>query len=157
MDQAAQSGSAYRRLHHIGVVVSDIEKAIAHLESLGFGPFQFSDDARVFTIDFDGELHGEPAQWTVKISNAKYGDIELELLEPGEQPSALRETLEERGEGIHHIGFLTDDFEGDLADQLTRGARIWTMSKRDDAPSFLFFEPTSVGGIAVELRTPGDK
>jgi methylmalonyl-CoA/ethylmalonyl-CoA epimerase len=146
--------SPYGTLHHIGVVVRDMDKAIAHFESMGFGPFQFSEGVRTFTIDFTGELHGEPAEWKVKISNAKIGDIELELLEPDERPSALRETLDATGEGIHHI--LSDDFEGDMAGQLARGATIWTMSKRTDAPSFLFFEPSSVGGMAIELRTPGE-
>jgi methylmalonyl-CoA/ethylmalonyl-CoA epimerase len=156
MGEQAPGGAPYGRLHHIGVVVRDMDKAIAHFESLGFGPFQFSEGVRTFTIDFKGELHGEPAEWKVKISNAKIGDIELELLEPDERPSALRETLDATGEGIHHIGFLSDDFEGDMAGQLARGATIWTMSKRTDAPSFLFFEPSSVGGMAIELRTPGE-
>ena len=83
MGGPALEGSPYRKLHHIGVVVSDIDKAIAHFESLGFGPFQFSEGVRTFTIDFTGELHGEPAEWKVKISNAKIGDIELELAGTG--------------------------------------------------------------------------
>lgn len=156
MGGPALGGSPYRRLHHVGVVVHDMEKAIAHFESMGFGPFQFSEGVRTFTIDFTGELHGAPAEWSVKISNAKMGDIELELLEPDARASALRETLDATGEGIHHIGFLTDDFEADMADELQRGAKIWTMSKRTDAPSFLFFEPSTVGGVAIELRTAGE-
>lgn len=153
MGEPALGGSPYRRLHHVGVVVRDIDKAIAHFESMGFGPFQFSEGVRTFTIDFKGELHGEPAEWKVKISNAMIGDIELELLEPDEQASALRETLDATGEGLHHIGFITSDFGTDMADQLARGATIWTMSKRTDAPSFLYFDPSTVGGMAIELRT----
>ena len=65
--------------HHVGIVVRDIEKAIAHLEALGFGPFKFDDEHKVFAIEFKGELHGRPAEWTTKISNAKMGPVELEL------------------------------------------------------------------------------
>ena len=154
MGGPALDGSPYRKLHHVGLVVSDIDKAIAQFESLGFGPFQFSEGVRTFTIDFKGELHGEPAEWAVKISNALIGDIELELLEPDERASALRESLDATGEGLHHIGFLTDDFEADMAEQLARGATIWTMSKRTGAPSFLYFNPSTVGAMAIELRTP---
>jgi len=156
MGEPALGGSPYRRLHHVGVVVRDMDQAIAHFESMGFGPFEFSEGVRTFTIDFKGELHGEPAEWSVKISNGKMGDIEFELLEPDARASALRETLDDTGEGLHHIGFITDDFEADMADQLARGATIWTMSKRTDAPSFLFFEPSTVGGVAIELRTAGE-
>lgn len=156
MGEPALGGSPYRRLHHVGVVVRDMDQAIAHFESMGFGPFEFSEGVRTFTIDFKGELHGEPAEWSVKISNGKMGDIEFELLEPDARASALRETLDATGEGLHHIGFITDDFEADMADQLARGATIWTMSKRTAAPSFLFFEPSTVGGVAIELRTAGE-
>lgn len=145
--------SLYGTLHHVGVVVHDVEAAIAHFESLGFGPFQFSEGLRTFTIDFTGDLRGEPSEWSVTISNGKMGDVELELLEPDARPSALRESLDATGEGLHHIGFITDDFEADMADQVARGATIWTISKRTDAPSFLYFEPSSVGALAIELRT----
>lgn len=156
MGGPALGGSPYRTLHHVGVVVHDMDKAIAHFESMGFGPFEFSEGVRTFTIDFKGELHGEPAEWSVKISNGKMGDIEFELLEPDARASALRETLDDTGEGLHHIGFITDDFEADMADQLARGATIWTMSKRTDAPSFLYFDPSLIGGLAIELRTAGE-
>ncbi len=31
--------SSFTKLHHVGVVVKDINKAIAYLEALGIGPF----------------------------------------------------------------------------------------------------------------------
>jgi hypothetical protein len=66
----------------------DIEKAITHLEALGFGPFKFDDETKVLTIAFKGELHGQPAEWKTKVSNGKMGDVELELLEPCERQGA---------------------------------------------------------------------
>ena len=116
----------------------------------------FSEDARTFAIEFSGEYRGEPAEWSTTVSNAKMGDVELELLQPGPEPSALLESLQEQGDCLHHIGFITDDIRRDIADQTARGAKIWTMSLRDDAPSFVYFEPTTVGGLAIEMRTAGE-
>ena len=143
-----------RRLHHVGVVVRDIEAAIAHLEALGFGPFKFDDDHKVFAIDFDGELHGKPAQWTTKISNALMGDVELELLEPYQGEQALKETLDAQGEGLHHIGWLTTDLKGDIERATAKGAKIWTTSIKPGQPGFVYFEGSDVGNIAIELREP---
>ena len=143
-----------RRLHHVGVVVRDIEAAIAHLEALGFGPFKFDDDHKVFAIDFDGELHGKPAQWTTKISNALMGDVELELLEPYQGEQALKETLDAQGEGLHHIGWLTTDLKGDIERATAKGAKIWTTSIKPGQPGFAYFEGSDVGNIAIELREP---
>ena len=152
---SGEEGSFHgRRLHHVGVVVRDIEAAIAHLEALGFGPFKFDDDHKVFAIDFDGELHGKPAQWTTKISNALMGDVELELLEPYEGDQALKETLDAQGEGLHHIGWLTTDLKGDIERATAKGAKIWTTSIKPGQPGFVYFEGSDVGNIAIELREP---
>jgi len=140
--------------HHIGVVVRDIEKAIAHLEALGFGPFRFNDEHKVFAIHFKGELHGKPAEWVTKISNAKLGEVELELLEPTEGEQALKESLEAHGEGLHHIGWLSTDIKGEIEKAVTRGAKVWTSSFPEGQPGFCYFEPTEVGGLAIELREP---
>ncbi len=112
-----------KRLHHVGIVVKDLEKAIAQLEALGFGPFMFDEQHRTFAIDFKGELHGEPAEWTTLISNAKMGEVELELLEPVEGNQALKETLDAQGEGLHHIGWLTTDLQGDMERPRRRAPR----------------------------------
>jgi hypothetical protein len=138
----------------LGVVVRDIHKAIAHLETLGFGPFKFDDEHKVFAINFKGELYGKPAEWTTKISNALMGDVELELLEPSEGDQALKETLDAQGEGLHHIGWLTTDLQGDIERAEARGAKVWTSSFPEGQPGFCYFEGSDIGNLAIELREP---
>jgi methylmalonyl-CoA/ethylmalonyl-CoA epimerase len=142
------------RLHHVGVVVKDLDKAIAHLEALGLGPFQFDEEHKTFAIDFKGELHGRPAEWTTKISNARMGEVELELLEPSAGDQALKETLDAQGEGLHHIGWLTTDLQGDIERATSRGAKIWTSSIKPGQPGFVYFEGSDIGNLAIELREP---
>jgi methylmalonyl-CoA/ethylmalonyl-CoA epimerase len=142
------------RPHHVGVVVRDIDKAIAHLEALGFGPFKFDDEHKVFAINFKGELHGKPAEWTTKISNALMGDVELELLEPSEGDQALKETLDAQGEGLHHIGWLTTDLQGDIERATARGAKVWTSSFPVGQPGFCYFKGSDISNLAIELREP---
>lgn len=143
-----------RRPHHVGIVVRDMEKAIAHLEALGIGPFKFDDEHRTFDIKFKGELHGKPAEWTTRISNALMGDVELELLEPVEGEQALKETLDAQGEGLHHIGWLTTDLQGDIARATAAGSTIWTSSIVPGQPGFCYFEGNGPGNLAVEIREP---
>lgn len=138
----------------MGVVVRDMDKAIAHFEALGFGPFKFDDQHRTFTIEFKGELHGKPAEWKTKISNALMGDVELELLEPVEGAQALKETLDAQGECLHHIGWLTEDIHGDIAKATARGAKVWTSAFPEGNPGFCYFEGTEIGNLAIELREP---
>jgi methylmalonyl-CoA/ethylmalonyl-CoA epimerase len=142
------------RPHHLGVVVRDIEKAIAHLEALGFGPFKFDEKHKVFAITFKGELHGKPAEWTTKISNAQMGDVQLELLEPCEGDQALKESLDAQGEGLHHIGWLTTNLQGEIEGGKARGAKVWCSSIVPGQPGFAYFEGSDIGSLAIELREP---
>ena len=162
MDDISSAQEIFGTLHHVGLVVRDIEPAIARFEHLGFGPFRVTDELQVLAIDFVGELHGRPAAWQTTVSNGRFGSVEFELLEPSRGAQALRESLDRTGEGLHHLGFMTTDvgFEHTqlralIARQTALGATVWTSSFRDDAPSFCYFSPSGVGNLAIEVRTPG--
>ncbi|HSW59145.1 MAG TPA: VOC family protein [Dehalococcoidales bacterium] len=149
----AEGKYTYTKLHHVGLVVKDIDKAMAYFESIGIGPFKVGEQ-RKFTISFKGELHGKPAEWKTTISNANLGGTELELLEPTEGNQALKESLDATGEGLHHIGFLVDDLETAITKGKKDGLKIWTRSIAMKGPNFLYFEPAETGSLAIELRTP---
>ena len=159
MDKKTSKQSSFAKLQHVGVVVKDIKKAIAYLEKLGIGPFTAPGVAPgkppVFTIGFKGELHGKPAAWKTTISFAKMGDVELEILEPTEGPQALRESLDATGEGLHHIGFLTDDLDAEIANFKKNKVGIWTIARQEGGGGFLYSDPSPVGGIAIEFRKIG--
>ena len=155
MNKKASGKSDFTKLGHVGVVVKDINKAIAFLEKLGIGPFDVGGGRKTFTIPFKGELHGKPAQWKTTISFAKMGDTELELLEPTEGKQALKESLDKTGEGLHHIGFLTDDLDAEIANFKNNGVGIWTLAREDNGGGFLYSDPTPMGKVAIEFRKMG--
>lgn len=143
------------KLHHIGVVVKDLDKTIEYLESLGIGPFEFQSGKKSGTISFNGELHDQPAAWKTRISNANLQPVQLELLEPAGGDQALQESLDKTGEGLHHIGFITDDLDKEIAKFKKAGVKIWTMSRDENDAGFLYTEPVPAGGIAIEYRSFG--
>ncbi len=147
--------SSFARLHHVGVVVKDINKAISYYESLGIGPFGAPGGQKTFAVSFKGELHGKPAAWTTTISNAKIGDVELELLEPTKGKQALKESLDATGEGLQHIGFITDDLDAEIANFKKNGVGIWTIAREPGGGGFLYSEPTPLGKVAIEFRKMG--
>jgi methylmalonyl-CoA/ethylmalonyl-CoA epimerase len=151
--------ASFAKLQHVGVVVKDIKKAIAYLESLGIGPFTIPGakpgSLPYFSIPFKGELHGKPAEWTTTISFAKMGGVELEILEPTKGPQALKESLDKTGEGLHHIGYLTDDLDAEIANFKKNGVGIWTIARQEGGGGFLYSDPTPLGGIAIEFRKIG--
>jgi catechol 2,3-dioxygenase-like lactoylglutathione lyase family enzyme len=115
-----------RNLHHTGVVVRDIDQAIAALQTLGIGPFAMPDGRPWADIAFSGQLHGRPAAWRVKISTASVGAHEIELLQPNGGPSILQEFLDQHGEGVHHIAYLVGDVQSELESLARQGIEILT-------------------------------
>lgn len=91
-------------LHQIGVIVRNLEEGMAHYGNLlGLGPYMRLDPT------YEARFH----DWRGTISNrnafAKWGDLYLEMVEPGLGEGVHRHWLETRGEGIFHLGFWTDD------------------------------------------------
>ena len=136
--------------HHTGVVIRDIDETIAHLESLGIGPFGMPGGQKWIDIPFKGDLHGQSAEWSVKISNASVGPHEIELLQPSGGPSALQEFLDENGEGVHHVAYLSDDVKGAVATLTAQGVEVLTSANLDTG-GFAYVR-TEPSGLVIEIR-----
>lgn len=94
------------KLYQIGVVVENLEAGMAHYSNLlGLGPY-----ARI-----DTDYTGRYRDWTGRIANrnafARWGELYLEMIEPGVGESNAMKWLRTRGEGIFHLGYATDDLE----------------------------------------------
>jgi methylmalonyl-CoA/ethylmalonyl-CoA epimerase len=152
MEQLTPENTPFKEenYHHTGVIVRDMDKTIEYLESIGIGPFGMMGDQKWVDIPFKGELHGKPAEWSVKISVARVGTCELELLQPSGGESALQEFLDNNGEGVHHIAYLVDDVRGEIDKLVKQGVEILT-SANLDARGFAYVR-TGPGGIVIEIR-----
>ena len=137
--------------HHVGVIVTDIDKTIDYLTSLGIGPFGMPGGQKWVEVPFKGELRGKPAAWKVKISNARLGNGELELLQPSGGASLLQEFLDEHGEGLHHLGYTTDNLDRDIKILAKQGVKVLTSAVADKG-GFAYFDTGIHGGVITELR-----
>ncbi|OGO43742.1 MAG: hypothetical protein A2Z05_05740 [Chloroflexi bacterium RBG_16_60_22] len=139
------------KFHHVGVIVRDMDKAIAHLTALGIGPFRMPGGKPWIEIPFKGELRGRPVEFKLRVSNARVGGIELELLQPSGGESAMQEFLDRNGEGLHHIGYTTDNLDGAIKALGKKGIKVLTGARVGDG-GFAYFETGAVGGVITELR-----
>jgi catechol 2,3-dioxygenase-like lactoylglutathione lyase family enzyme len=137
--------------HHVGVIVKDMEKTIAYLSSLGIGPFGMPGGQKWVEVPFKGELRGKPAAWKVKISNAILGSGELELLQPSGGASLLQEFLDNHGEGLHHLGYVTDNLDRDVKTLAGQGVKVLTSAVTEKG-GFAYFDTSVNGGVVTELR-----
>jgi len=151
MEKGTPETPVFNNLEHVGVVVRDIDKTIEYLTSLGIGSPAAMGGRTSVDVPFKGEVRGKPSEWGVKIGRIMIGDIELELLQPLEGESVLKEFLENNGEGLHHIGFKVDNIDAETQKLTAQGVNI-LMSAKTARGGFAYFETSIFGGVVLELR-----
>jgi methylmalonyl-CoA/ethylmalonyl-CoA epimerase len=79
--------------------------------------------------------------------------VHLELLEPTSPDSPIARFLADRGEGIHHLAFRTDNITGQLAQAVGAGVRLINEKPFEGAAGKLvaFLHPKSTHGVLTEL------
>ena len=137
-------------LMQVGVVVRDMDQAIARLNELGFGPFV----ERVLPPEREEWFRGEPFHGPVKISMADAGNVQLELIQPLADKGLHREYLDEKGEGIQHVMYAVDDFDKEIAELTAKGAEVVLRANMPTGRRIAYID-LKVGGLYFELVQKG--
>lgn len=125
-------------LDHIAVATTDLKKS----EKI------FSD----FGLKFNHRE--EVASESVLVSFAPIGDrANLELLKPTSEKSSVAQFITKRGEGIHHIAFMTSDLTALEKSLREKGYQLLYPSPKKGAHGKMinFVHPKSTGGVLVEI------
>jgi methylmalonyl-CoA/ethylmalonyl-CoA epimerase len=124
-------------LHHVAMVVADVEAAISHYQRLGFK---------------NGERFSLPEQ-AVEVATLSAGDSWIELIQPTDPEGPIARFLAKRGEGMHHVAYAVPDLEAVLAEYGRRGIRLIDTAPRTGAHGWkiAFVHPESCGGVLTEL------
>ncbi len=126
-------------LHHVGVVVHDLETAAERYAALGFT---------------DGEHISVPEQGIEAIVYAAGDGRWLELISPTDSEGAIEKFMAKRGEGMHHVAYQVDDIAAELARLNGAGVRLIDEKPRPGAHAgwqIAFIHPESTNGVLVEL------
>jgi methylmalonyl-CoA epimerase len=130
-------------IDHVGVAVSDLDRAIALYEGTFGMPLVHRE-----TVEEQG----------VEAVLLDVGDGHVELLSPLGPETVVGRFVEKRGEGLHHVAYRVEDIDAVLAelkgagvDLIDSEARIGIRRSR-----VAFLHPRSTGGVLTELVEPAD-
>ncbi|MDR1692932.1 MAG: VOC family protein [Oscillospiraceae bacterium] len=95
-----------QNITQVALIVSDIEKTKKKLaQFFGIEPPQTMDGGDYAVTQTEYKKNPAPdAKCQMAFFNVGNG-VQLELIQPNEEPSVWRDFLNEKGEGIHHIAF----------------------------------------------------
>lgn len=125
------------RLHHVAIVVRDLEQALGfYRDRLGLSL------GAVVPVESDG----------VRIAFLDVGESKVELVEPTEPSTGVARFLESRGEGFHHVCLEVADLGAELDRLAEKGIELIDRSPRRGAEGpVAFIHPRSCHGVLVEL------
>jgi catechol 2,3-dioxygenase-like lactoylglutathione lyase family enzyme len=139
----------FDRLHHVCIVVHDLEKTTAYYEKLGIGPW-FDYPKSGPYVDF--EVPNKAASEAMRYRCADLGNFQLQLCQPGDLDSPQRRFLSERGEGVYHLGFEVPDRDEAEAAGRALGLEVIARGSRADRSGFCYFDTRSEAGVVLEIR-----
>jgi catechol 2,3-dioxygenase-like lactoylglutathione lyase family enzyme len=139
----------FARVHHICIAVHDIAKAIAYYESVGIGPWHDYPPLREFTRLEVPDPDGFRA---LDYRYAWIGDFQLQLVQPGPEPTPQRRFLDEHGEGVFHVGFEVPDADAADAQAAELGIAPLMRGRRQNGSGFTYFDTADEAGVVLEIR-----
>jgi methylmalonyl-CoA/ethylmalonyl-CoA epimerase len=129
-----------RKIHHVGVVVPNLEQAMAFWRDLLGLPL-----TKTATIQDQG----------VRAALLQAGESEIELLEPLNPDNGVGKFLARRGGGLHHLCFETSDVARELEDARNKGIQLIDQKPRPGLAGMIcFLHPKATRGILVEYAQP---
>ncbi len=140
----------FRIMHHVCIVVHDIEKAVEHYSNLGIGPWFDFPDLSVFG---DLEMPNREAFLAMTYKCADTGNVQFQLCQPPELDCPQRRFLDERGPGVFHIGFAAEDIDSSERAGQELGLDVVMRGRREDGTGFSYFDTRDSAGVTLMVRS----
>lgn len=139
----------FQQLHHICIVVHDLEKTVAYYESIGIGPW-FDYPKKGAYVEFD--VPNKAASDAMRYRCCNLENMQLQICEPGKLDSPQKRFLDERGEGVYHLGFEVADRDEAEAKGRALGLNVIARGKKTDGTGFCYFDTREQAGTVLEIR-----
>ncbi len=105
----------FRTVHDLCIVVHDIDQAETFYRSVGIGPWQDYPPLGEYT---ELEVPSRDAFLAMRYRYCDVDNMQIQLCQPPHADCPQRRFLDEKGEGVFHIGFVVPDC--DMAEEAGR-------------------------------------
>lgn len=124
------------RVDHIAFAVKDLEQAIVRAEEK-------------YGAKLLAKHNNEEQKYTVAL--LRLGENFIGLLTPMEEGGFVKDFLDKRGEGVHHIGLEVDDLEVYVKELESRGVNVPVKQLKGDGRKEALVSPRDGFGTVFQL------
>lgn len=129
-----------KKIHHVGVVVPDLDQAM-----------KFWRDLLGLHLTKSAVIQDQG----VRAALLQTGESEIELLEPLNPDNGVGKFLARRGGGLHHVCFETNDVERELEGAKSKGIQVIDQKPRPGLAGIIcFLHPKATRGVLIEYAQP---
>ncbi|MDH4223746.1 MAG: methylmalonyl-CoA epimerase [candidate division Zixibacteria bacterium] len=126
------------KIEHIGIAVRSIEEATKFYRDL-------------LGLKISEKI--EVPKRKIRIAFVQLSGTKLELLESMEQGSGIDKFIQNKGEGLHHICFETDDFDKTVNELKDKKAEFVDEPRMGaEGKRIVFLHPKNAFGVLIELK-----
>jgi methylmalonyl-CoA/ethylmalonyl-CoA epimerase len=139
----------FRRLHHVCLVVHDIEAAEAAYQRMGIGPWHDYPPLSDYT---ELDVPNTDAFLQMRYRWCNLDNVQLQLCQPPQADCPQRRFLDQKGEGVFHIGFVVPDIDASEAEGRAAGLGVLMRGRRPDRTGFTYFDTEAEAGVVLLAR-----
>ncbi len=139
----------FQKLHHICIVVHDIDKAQVYYESIGIGPWEFYPPLAEYE---ELEVPSPKGFMAMQYRICNLPNIQLQLCQPNEDPTPQRIHLDSKGEGVFHLGFEAADADVAEAEAKRAGLTVKMRGRRQNRSGFTYYDTADKAGVVLLTR-----
>jgi hypothetical protein len=142
-------------IRQICLVVRDLDQAMGQWSALGIGPWRVHDLGPNWVREMT--FRGQPQRTAVKFAAAHSGPLNVELIEPSDEPNVYTEHLDVHGEGLHHLGYFVDDIDKAIEEMRSLGYDVVQSGRGlgvDGDGAYAYFDTIATLGCMLEAIEP---
>ena len=125
------------KINHLGIAVKNLDEAVKKYTDL-FG-----------NLDIKIEVSEDK---TMRIAHLHFENLNIELLESLKEGSVIGSFLEKKGEGIHHIAYLSENLEKTLEKAKEMGIQVLGSPRKGSNNMMIsFLHPRDLNGVLTEF------
>jgi methylmalonyl-CoA/ethylmalonyl-CoA epimerase len=136
----------FSKLHHICIVVHDIDATQSYYESIGIGPWVAYPPLTEYE---ELQMPSPEGFMAMQYRICNLPNIQMQLCQPDHNPSPQRLHLDTKGEGVFHIGFEVPDAD---AAEASAGLAVLMKGRRANRTGFTYYETAAQAGVTLLTR-----
>ena len=138
-----------KKIDQVCIVVRDLQKTMEHYWThLGIGPW------KIYLLEEpllrEMTLKGKPTKYRMHVAICEMENIWIELIQPLSGDTIYKEFLEQKGEGLHHLGLMVENLDLEMERFETNGIGT-VQTGRFQGGGFAYLDTQEKFGTVFEL------